>query len=312
MNSEQIDNPGFAGRLAGAFVDSKLTVIGIAASLLLGLMALTFLPREEEPQIKVPMIDVLVSMPGATAKEVEQRVSIPMEKLLYELPGVEYIYSTSMPGQSMLVVRFYVGRDLEESIVRLNQKLQTNFDRIPHGVSPPLIKPHTIDDVPVLALTFHSSTYDHYTLRRLAAEVDDSVKNIFEVAETAIIGGTRRQVRIQFDPLRLAARNLSPEQLVTTLTEANRQSLSGVLQAKNREILVQTGTFLQSAREIGRVVIGVYGGKPVYLDEVATILDGPEEPQTYVFHGSSDTPELEPAVTLSVAKTPGRQRGTCG
>ncbi|WP_028582486.1 efflux RND transporter permease subunit [Desulfogranum japonicum] len=305
MNTEQIEHPGFAGRLAAAFVDSKLTVIGIAASLLLGLLALALLPREEEPQIKVPMIDVLVSMPGATAKEVEQRVSIPMEKLLYELPGVEYIYSTSMPGQSMLVVRFYVGRDLEESIVRLNQKLQTNFDRIPHGVSPPLIKPHTIDDVPILALTFHSSKYDHYTLRRLVAEVDDSVKNIFEVAETKIIGGTRRQVRIQFDPLRLAARDLSPEQLVDSLTEANRQSFSGVLQAKNQEILVQTGTFLQSARDIGRVVIGVYGGKPVYLDEVATILDGPEEPQTYVFHGSAGTPEMEPAITLSVAKRPG-------
>ncbi|PIE57915.1 MAG: multidrug transporter AcrB [Desulfobulbus propionicus] len=305
MKAEKRDNPGFAGRLAATFVDSRLTLIGLVASLLLGLLALTFLPREEEPQIKVPMIDVLVSMPGASAKEVEQRLSIPMEKLLYELPGVEYIYSTSMPGQSMLVVRFYVGSDLEEAIIRLNQKLQTNFDRIPHGVSHPLIKPHTIDDVPILALTFHSQQYDHYTLRRLVAEVDDAVKNIFEVAETKIIGGTQRQVRIQFDPLRLAARNLSPSQLITSLREANRQTLSGRLQAENNEVLVQTGSFLQSAEEIGRVVIGVYGGKPVYLDEVADILDGPEEPQTYVLHGSKDTQTPEPAVTLSVAKRPG-------
>lgn len=134
-------HPGFAGKLAAAFIDSKLTLIIIVASLLLGMLAVFMLPREEEPQIKVPMIDVMVSMPGATPKEIEERVSIPMEKLLYELPGVEYIYSTSMPGQSLLVARFYVGENLETSIVRLNQKLQTNFDRIPHGVSKPLIKP---------------------------------------------------------------------------------------------------------------------------------------------------------------------------
>ncbi len=297
--------PGFAGRLAAGFVDSKLTLLGIVASLLLGVLAVYLLPREEEPQIKVPMIDVMVAMPGATPREVEQRVSIPMEKLLYELPGIEYIYSTSMSGQSLLVARFYVGENLEDSIVRLNQKLQTNFDRIPHGVSPPLIKPHTIDDVPVLALTFHSSRYDHYTLRRLAAQVEDAIKSIFEVAETRIIGGTRRQVRILFDPLELAARNLSVAQLVPRLQEANRQSRSGVLLSTNREMILQTGTFLESAREIGRVVVGVFDNRPVYLDEVAEIIDGPEEPSTYVLHGSRELAEPEAAVTLSVAKRPG-------
>jgi len=135
MESQEFEHPGFLpGRMAAAFVDSKLTAVGILASMLLGVMALMLLPREEEPQIKVPMIDVMVSMEGATPKEIEQRVSVPMEKLLYELPGVEYIYSTSMAGQSLLVVRFYVGEDLDSSIVRLNQKLATNFDRIPHGV----------------------------------------------------------------------------------------------------------------------------------------------------------------------------------
>ncbi len=163
------------------------------------------LPREEEPQIKVPMIDVMVSMPGATPKEVQERLTIPMEKLLYELPGVEYIYSTSMAGQSLLVVRFYVGEDLETSIVRLNQKLATNFDRIPHSVSRPLIKPHTIDDVPILALTFHGKNYDHFTLRRLAAQVDDSLKSIKDVAETKLIGGTRTAGD---DPLRSPAAGL--------------------------------------------------------------------------------------------------------
>ncbi len=296
---------GFAGKLASMFIDSKLTPIIIITSLLLGVFAVYLLPREEEPQIKVPMIDVMVSMPGATPKEVEERVSIPMEKLLYELPNIEYIYSTSLRGKSLLVARFYVGANLEDAIVRLNQKLATNFDHIPHGVSTPLVKPHTIDDVPILALTFHSKKYTHFALRRLAAQVDDDIKNIFEVAETKIIGGNRRQVRILFDPLKLAARDLSIDRLIPALKQANRQTIAGNLLANNREILLQTGSFLKSAREIGRVVVGVYGGRPVYLRDVATIIDGPEEPQTYVLFGTGKGNPEEAAVTLSVAKRPG-------
>lgn len=303
-SSEQSQNPGFAGRVASIFVNSKLTPVIIFASFMLGILAVVMLPREEEPQIKVPMIDVMVSMPGATPKEVEERVSIPMEKLLYELPGVEYIYSTSMPGQSLLVARFFVGQNLEDAIVNLNQKLETNFDRIPHGVSKPLIKPHTIDDVPILALTFHSSKYDHFTLRRLAAQVDDALKNIPEVAESKLIGGTRREVRIEFDPLLLAARNLTVVELVPKLQQANRQSYTGTLQSLNHQMILHTGSFLSTAEEVGRIVVGVYGDRPVYLDEVATIFDGPEEPLDYVFFGSADTPE-QSAVTLSLAKRPG-------
>ena len=303
--STESAHPGFAGRLAAAFVNSRLTLIGLAASLLLGLLALTLLPREEEPQIKVPMIDVIVTMPGATPEEVEQRLAVPMEKLLYELPGVEYIYSTSTPGQCLLIARFYVGTNFEEAIVSLNQKLQTNFDRIPHGVSRPLIKPHSIDDVPILALTFHSQTYDHFTLRRLAAQVDDSIKSIFEVAETRLIGGARRQLRVEFDPQALSARGLSPADLAERLRAANQQSPSGVLRSRNTEITVQTGAFLASAAEAGRIVVGVHDGRPVYLDEVARISDGPEEPRSYVLFGSGDTGDPQAAVTLSVAKRPG-------
>jgi len=305
MNGLNLEKPGFAGRIAAIFVNSRLTPVGILASLLLGLIAIVMLPREEEPQIKVPMIDVMVSMPGATPKEVEERLSIPMEKLLYELPGVEYIYSTSQSGQSLLVVRFYVGEDLETSIVRLNQKLATNFDRIPHGVSTPLVKPHIIDDVPILALTFHSSTYDHYTLRRIAAQVNDEIKSIHKVAETTLIGGTRRQVRILFDPLLLAARNLTVAELVPKIQQANRQDYSGRLETGNQDILLQTGEFLSSAKEVGRLVVGIYDGGPVYLDEVAQILDGPEEPDNYVLFGEAGIQGQEAAVTLSVAKRPG-------
>ena len=302
--SELSENPGFAGRMAQIFIDSKLTPVIIFASLMLGILAIAMLPREEEPQIKVPMIDVMVSMPGATPKEVEERLSIPMEKLLYELPGIEYIYSTSMPGQSLLVARFFVGQNLENAIVNLNQKLETNFDRIPHGVSHPLIKPHTIDDVPILALTFHSDKYDHFTLRRLAAQVDDALKNIPEVAESKLIGGTRREVRIEFDPLLLASRNLTVADLVPKLQQANRQSYTGTLESMNQQMVLQTGSFLSTAEEIGRIVVGVYGGKPVYLDEVATIIDGPEEPGNYVLFGSAGNQE-QAAVTLSLAKRPG-------
>jgi len=298
-------SPGFAGRLATAFINSKLTPLGILASLLLGVLAVFLLPREEEPQIKVPMIDVMVTMPGATPQEVQQRLTIPMEKLLYELPGVEYIYSTSMSGQSLLIVRFYVGEDPETSIVRLNQKLETNFDRIPHTVSKPLIKPHTIDDVPILALTFHGGGSDHFTLRRLAAQVDDSIKSIKDVAETRLIGGTRRQVTISFDPLRLASRNLTVAEIAPRIQQVNLQSHTGGLTSLDQELLLQTGTFLTSAAVIGRVVIGVHAGVPVYLDEVAEIRDGPEEPDNYVLFGQGGSHQREAAVTLSLAKRPG-------
>jgi len=305
MDTKDIEHSGFAGRLAGLFIDSKLTPLAIIGSLLLGILAIVLLPREEEPQIKVPMIDVMVSMEGASPREIQEQVTIPMEKLLYELPNVEYIYSTSMAGKSMLVVRFYVGADLETAIVRLNQKLATNFDRIPPNVSHPLIKPHTIDDVPILALTLHSKNYDQYMLRRVGAQLDDAIKNIFEVAETKLIGGARRQLRIQLDPILLASRNLSINELVPVLKQANQQSYTGSIVNSNREISIQTGTFLTDSEEVGRIVVGVYGGKPVYLDDVAEIRDGPEDPAHYVLYSKPGRTDLEAAVTLSIAKRPG-------
>ncbi|MFA7002811.1 MAG: efflux RND transporter permease subunit [Verrucomicrobiia bacterium] len=300
---------GFAGRVARAFIDSKLTPLIVITSVLLGAAAVVLLPREEEPQIKVPMVDVLVAMPGFTAKEVEERATRPMEKLLWEIPGVEYIYSTSRPGESLAIVRFKVGENVEESLVKLNQKLQSNFDRIPPGVTQPLIKPKSIDDVPILALTFHSARYDHLTLRRLAAQVDDAVKQVPLVAETTIIGGARRQVRVLLDPTRLASRNLSLNEIAPRLRQANRQLIAGNMTSGNREVNVEVGGFLSTAQDVGNVVVGVFGGKPVYLREVASIEDGAQEPSQYVFFGSgsarSATAGEQPAVTLSIAKRPG-------
>ena len=299
---------GIAGRIAQSFIDSKLTLLIVIASLLLGVFAVVMLPREEEPQIKVPMVDVMVSMPGSGAKEVEERATRPMEKLLWEIPGVEYIYSTSSEGQSLVIVRFKVGEDMDSSLVKLNQKLQSNFDKIPHGVSTPLIKARTIDDVPILALTFHSARYDHLALRRLVAQVDDAVKQVPLVAETTIIGGAHRQLRVLLDPVKLAARNLSPAGLVPMLQQADRQYSAGNLTSNNHEIIVETGAFLRDTADVGNVVVGVYAGKPVYLRDVADIVDGAEEPSQYVFFGSAAAHKVsadEPAVTLSIAKRPG-------
>jgi multidrug efflux pump subunit AcrB len=310
---------GITGRLAALFIDSRLTPIVIVASILMGLFSVLMLPREEEPQIKVPMVDVVVAMPGSTAAEVENRMTRPMEKLLWEIPGVEYLYSTSSPGSAMTIVRFKVGTDLEAALVRLNQKLQANFDRIPLGGSTPLVKPRSIDDVPILALTLHSASQDHLTLRRLAAQLDDEIKAIPQVAETTLIGGVRRAVRVQLDPVALASRNLSVTQLVPALQQANRQAQLGSLPTADTEVLLETGTFLRDAADVGAVVVGVYQERPVYLRDVATIRDATEEPANYVLFGAgagtapltsslsplASSQPLEAAVTLSIAKRPG-------
>ena len=210
---------GLAGRLAGFFINSKLTPLLVVASLLLGGFALLQTPREEEPQIIVPMVDVFVNAPGLSAKEVEQRVTYPMEKLLWEIPGVEYVYSTSSNGRSMAIVRFLVGEDEEDSILKTYNQLYANFDLIPVGVSKPLVKPRSIDDVPIVALTFTSEVYDGFALRRIAAEVEREVKQIADVSQTQLIGGLRRQLRIELSVDRLAAYGISPEQRALGTTE---------------------------------------------------------------------------------------------
>jgi multidrug efflux pump subunit AcrB len=212
-----------------------------------------------------------------------------------------------MPGSSMVIVRYKVGTDLEGALVRLNQKMQTNFDRIPSGVSFPMIKPRSIDDVPVLALTLHSAKYDHLTLRRFAAQVDDEIKSIPQVAETNLIGGVRRTVRVQFDPAALAARSLTPAQIVPALQASNRQVQAGSRAFANQETLLETGSFIRDGVDAGTVVIGVFKDLPVYLRDVATIVDGPAEPTDYVLYGKggAQVGNLEAAVTISLAKRPG-------
>ena len=303
-------HPGIAGRIAAAFIGSRLTPLVIIASVLLGIGAVLLLPREEEPQIVVPMVDVFVRMPGASATEVENRVTGPMERLLWEIPGVEYVYSTTSPGESMAIVRFKVGEDEEKSIVRLNQKLYANFDLIPPGATPPLVKPRSIDDVPILALTLSSGRHDPFTLRRIASLLQERIKSVPDVSEVKVIGGQRRQLRVILDPGRMTARGVAPILLAQRLGQANRQLQAGSFSSGNREFLVSTGGFLRNAEDVGAVVAGVFEGRPVYLRDVAGIVDGPEEPVEYVFFGLGPAaraggPGLSSAVTLSVAKRKG-------
>jgi len=303
---------GVAGKVAHYFIQSKLTPLMIVASLLLGAFAVVMLPREEEPQIKVPMVDVFVSAPGLSAKEIEKRVTTPMEKLLWEIPGVEYVYSTSSPGQSMVIVRYYVGEDEEDSILKTYNKLYSNTDKIPPGVSQPLIKPRSIDDVPILALTFWSANYDGYMLRRIAAEVENAVKSIDDVSETQLIGGLRRQLKVALYPDRLAAFGVTAGGVLETLQGANRLLPAGGILERNQHVVVETGSFFEDADDVGAVVISAIEGRPVYLRDVAQVFDGPEEPADYVRFGVGGSGQAEgldaaigqtfSGVTLSVSK----------
>jgi multidrug efflux pump subunit AcrB len=265
------------------------------------------------------MMDVFVEMPGASVREVEERVTIPMEKKLAEIPGVEYVYSTSMPGLSMAIVRFVVGHNEEAAVVKLYNKLFSHLDLIPPGASSPLVKPRSIDDVPILALTLWSERHDHAALRRIAAQLDEQIKDVPDVAETALVGGQRRQLRITPDPARLAAVQVDLPMLVGTLERANQELPAGRFARGNTEYLVRAGEFLRSAEEVGRLVIASRNGRPVYLRDVARVEDGPEEPRDYVLFvpgpaarskGIEAPAEPHAAVTITVAKRKGTNAAT--
>lgn len=293
---------GLAGKIAGYFVHSKLTPLMIFTSLVMGLLAVIALPREEEPQIVVPVIDVFVQLPGATAKEVEERVTRPMEKLLWEIPGVEYIYSTSSPGSAMAVVRFYVGQDEERSLVRLNQKLQSSFDIIPPGASMPLVKPRSIDDVPILSLTLSSTQYDRYQLRKIAAALSTEIKQVPSVSEARLIGGARRILSVQVDPQKLEAYQIPLLQVLPVIQAANFQSRNGEFASGNRQYFVETSGFVTTPEDLGSLVVGSYQDRPVYLRSIAAIADASQDASEYVFYWDHKTADDTEAVTISIAK----------
>jgi len=295
---------GMAGRMAAAFIQSKLTPLFILASMALGVLAIIALPREEEPQIIVPMVDVLVEMPGATPSDVEQRITRPVEQLLWEVPGVEYIYSTSGSGQSTVVVRFRVDEPLEPALVRLNQKLAANADRIPPGVIGPLVKPRSIDDVPILAVTLWSAHYGDDQLRSLAAQLRDAIAEVNDVSEVTIIGGRSRQIRVDVDPARLSAYDLDPLSIQQTITRSNvRDSATGPV-AGGLTTSLEAGSRLRTIDELRNIVVNSAGGRAVFVRDVADVVDGDTEPSSYV-RFQSKASGAQPAVTIAVAKRKG-------
>lgn len=317
MVETPLQDRGLMSRIVELFLRGNLSILLILISLIAGGVALLVTPREEEPQIVVPLADVMVHMPGASAEEVEKQVSTRLERLLYQIDGVEYVYSMSQPGQAVVTVRFYVGEDREDSLIKLYNKIAMNTDIVPPGVTGWVVKPIEIDDVPIVNVTLWSERYNDHELRRVAEQVEIQLQSVRNTSRTEIVGGRRRQVSVQINPERLAAHNVTALQVSQVLQGANVNMRSGSFARDNREVLVESGSFLESAKEIESLVVGVHVGRPVYVRDVASVSDGPEEPPHYTrisFGPAAEAPLGDasrrhrdfPAVTIAVAK----QKGT--
>jgi len=303
---------GLAGKIAKVFIGSKLTVLLMIVFMVIGVYSSFLIPREEEPQIDVPMADIFVGYPGASPTEVESRVVKPLEKLISNIKGVEYVYSTSMNEKAMVIVQFYVGEDIERSFVKLYNEINKHMDQMPKGVTFPLVKTRAIDDVPMLGLTLWSENYNDFQLGQMAQELESEIKKVNDVSITHKIGGRNRQLRVVLDKDKLAASGLDFLSVSEMIKANNTQLSSGSFDKNDTEFLVKTGKFLASKTDVENLVVGVQQNQPIYLKQIAKIVDGPEVPQNYVslgFGKASDKSEKYkseyPAVTLSVAKRKG-------
>ncbi|PQJ77175.1 efflux RND transporter permease subunit [Polaribacter glomeratus] len=303
---------GLAGKIAKVFIGSKLTVLLMVVFMVVGVYASFLIPREEEPQIDVPMADIFVGYPGASPTEVESRVVKPLEKLISNIKGVEYVYSTSMNEKAMVIVQFYVGEDIERSFVKLYNEINKHMDEMPQGVTFPLVKTRAIDDVPMLGLTLWSEQYDDYQLSQISQELENEIKKVNDVSITHKIGGRSRQLRVVLDKDKLAESGLDFLSVSEMIKANNTQLSSGSFTKNDTEFLVQTGKFLASAADVENLVVGVQQNRPIYLKQIAKIIDGPEIPQNYVSlgfgEGSEKAAEYKSeyaAVTISVAKRKG-------
>jgi len=269
-----------SGRITQYFINSQLTVLLMAATAMLGLFALWFTPREENPQIVVPAANVMVMLPGSSAKEVEELVAKRLEAKLWEIPGVEDVYSVSMNSLAVVTVKFHVGQDKERSLVKLYDKIMSNMDVAPPGASQPLVKPIDVDDVPIVAVTLSpapGASYDDAQLRLVADHVLDELRKVPGVGATAVIGGRGRQVRVTLDPMRIAGYGLTPLQIAGAVNVSNANVLAGDLEQGNRKMTLETGGFFATGEDVKNAVVGVANGKPVYLGDVAEVTDGFEE-----------------------------------
>jgi len=303
---------GIAGKIAKIFMQSKLTVLLMIVFMVVGVYSSFLIPREEEPQIDVPMADIFVGYPGASPTEVESRVIKPLEQLISNIKGVEYVYSTSMKEKGMVIVQFYVGEDIERSFVKLYNEINKHMDQMPKGVTFPLVKTRAIDDVPMLGLTLWSENYDDYQLSQIAEELENEIKKVNDVSITHKIGGRNRQLRVVLDKDKMAESGLDFLSVSEMIRANNTEISSGSFDKNDTEFLVNTGKFLQTAKDVENLVVGVQQNRPIYLKQIAKIFDGPEIPQNYVSLGfgkgsvKADGYKSEyPAVTISVAKRKG-------
>jgi multidrug efflux pump subunit AcrB len=301
------DKPNFAARLAAGFITSKLTPLLIIATLFIGLAAVIMTPKEEEPQITVPMVDIIVPYPGSDAKNVEKTVTEPLEEIIWEIPGVEYVYSTAANDMGMVIVRFRVGLNEEDSITKLKMKIDSNMDRMPHGVLAPLIKKESIDDVPQVAVTLWSDSLDAYELRRIAAEAQKYLKEVPDVSKTSILGGYKRVLRIEPHMDKLGAYNLDLFTLFKSLEMSNKSLNTGEIVQNNEVLYITAGGFFKDTEEVRNAIVGAYNGKAVLLKDVADVIDGAEVPSAYTLMGFNNkiSSDRFQAVTVSLSKRKG-------
>ncbi len=304
---------GLAGKIAKGFLTSKLTVLLMIVFMVIGAYSSFLIPREEEPQIDVPMADIFVGYPGADPTEVESRITKPLEKIISNIKGVEYVYSTSMNEAGMVIVQFYVGEDIERSLVRLYDEINKHMDQMPEGVTMPLVKTRAIDDVPILGLTVWSEMYDDYQLSQISDELINEIEKVNDVSITKKIGGRNRQFRVVVDKDRLSGLGLDFLRVAQMIRANHSQMDAGSFNANDTEFHVTTGSFLRTKNDLELLVVGTNNGQPVYLRQVARVLDGPEPPKTYVSfgYGAASDEQIEkypseyPAVTISIAKRKG-------
>ena len=305
-------NDGISGKIASAFINSKLTILLMVALMIIGIYSSFLIPREEEPQIIVPMADVMVRYPGASPKEVENRVVKPLEKIISDIKGVEHVHAMAMNGQAMIIVQFYVGEDTENSYVNLYNELMKHRDMFVNGIYEPMVKTRAIDDVPMLGITLWSENYDDFQLKQIAGELKNEIEKIKDVSITKSVGGRNRVVKVSLDKDKMAENGIDVIGIMQMIKANNQQSQSGSFVKNDTEYLITTGKFLTTVEDIENLVIGVNKNLPVYLKQVATVRDGPSTPKSYVSFGYGkanenydDHPSEYAAVTVSVAKVKG-------
>ena len=300
---------GIAGRTAATFIASPVTPLLMMAFLCFGLLGLLFTPRQEDPKITVPMVDIFVQYPGASAPQVATLVTEPLERIMSEIPGVRHVYSGTQRGRAMVTVRFKVGEDMEDSILKVHDKLMSNLDRMPPGVERPLVKPVSIDDVPIVTVTLWSKDVDDAALRALGLDVLQRLGEVPNTGKGFVVGGRAEQIRVEVLPERLSGFGISVDQVANTIRTANAEQEAGNVERGGTAFSVYTGAFLRTADEVARLVIGVHEGAPIYVRDVARVYQGPEETRRIVsYYSGPSKPEGEseawgaPAVTVAIAK----------